>query len=147
MPMDDTYSRRADELAILAGLLRSSVALAGSAIPPINEQLAELAAMGVDNFEIEGPLVLARAAGASLAFDDARIVWAAALVAPHGIGGTLWDADEHAKRYGDSNFEAPHLRPRFVPFERCPPIVRAMLPAHAPKLIAQLLQSFTVLTQ
>jgi hypothetical protein len=145
--MNDTLSRRADELAILAGLLRSSVALADSAIPPINEQLAELAAMGVDDVEIEGPLVFARAASNSPAFDDARIVWAVALVAPHGLGGTLWDADDHAARYGDSNCEPPHLRPRFVPFERCPPIVRAMLPAHAPKLIAQLLQSFTVLTQ
>jgi hypothetical protein len=144
--MHHSLSRRADELAILAGLLRSSVSLADSAIPSINEPLAELAAMGIDNYEIEGPLVFARAAGSSRAFDDSRIVYAAALVVPGGLGATLWDADEHATRYGDSNIEPPHLRPRFVPFERCPPIVRALLPAHAPQLIAKLLQSFTVLS-
>ena len=55
--------------------------------------------------------------------------------------------DEHAERYGESDHEPPHLRERFVPYDKCPPIVRATLPAHAPKLLVQLLQSFSVLTR
>lgn len=145
--MNDTLSGRAEELARLTDLIRTSLSLADSAIPPINAQLDELAAMGLDNLELEGPLVYSRAAGSSPAFDDARVVYAAALVMPGGLGCTLWAADEHAERYGESYQEPPQLRERFVPYDKCPPIVRAMLPAHAPNLLVQLLQSFSVLTR
>lgn len=145
--MHDTLSGRAAELAHLTDLIRTSLSLADSAIPPINAQLDELAAMGLDNLELEGPLVYARTAGFSPDFDEARVVYAAALVMPGGLGCTLWSADEHAERYGESNHEPPHLRERFVHYDKCPPIVRATLPAHAPKLLVQLLQSFSVLTR
>ena len=145
--MHDTLSGRAAELAHLTDLIRTSLSLADSAIPPINAQLDELAAMGLENIEIEGPLVYSRAAGYSPAFDDARVVFAAAIVIPGGLGCTLWDANEHAERYGQSHCEPPHLREQFVPYDKCPPIVRATLPAHAPKLLVQLLQSFSVLTR
>jgi hypothetical protein len=145
--MHDTLLGRAEELARLTDLIRTSLSLADSAIPPINAQLDELAAMGLDNLELEGPLVYSRAAGYCPDFDDARVVYAAALVMPGGLGCTLWGADEHAERYGESNHEPPHLRERFVPYDKCPPIVRATLPAHAPKLLVQLLQSFSVLTR
>ena len=114
--MHDTLSGRAEELAHLTDLIRTSLMLADSAIPSINAQLDDLAALGFDNFELEGPLVYARVAGFSPAFDDARVVYAAALVMPGGLGCTLWGADEHAERYGESNQEPPHLRERFVPY-------------------------------
>jgi hypothetical protein len=41
-------------------------------------------------------------------------------------------------RYGDSHHEPPALRERFVTYETLPPIVRAMIPGVAPKLIAEL---------
>ena len=145
--MHDTLSGRAEELARLTDLIRTSLSLADSAIPPINVQLDELAAMGLDNLELEGPLVYSRTAGFSPAFDDARVVYAAALIMPGGLGCTLWGANEHAERYGESHCEPPHLRERFVPYDKCSPIVRATLPAHAPKLLVQLLQSFSVLTR
>ena len=145
--MYDTLSGRAEELAHLTDLIRTSLSLADSAIPSINAQLDELAAMGLDNLELEGPVVYSRTAGYSPVFDDTRIVYAAALVMPGGLGCTLWGADEHAERYGESHCEPPHLRERFVPYNKCPPIVRATLPAHAPKLLVQLLQSFSVLTR
>jgi hypothetical protein len=66
---------------------------------------------------------------------------------PGGLGCTIWTAEEHVTRYGESHREPPCLRERFVPFQNCPPIVRAMLPAHAPKLIVELLRSFSVLTR
>ena len=145
--MHDTLSGRAEELAHLTDLIRTSLSLADSAIPPINAQLDALAAMGLDHLELEGPLVYSRTASCSPDFDDNRVVYAAALLMPGGLGCTLWDADEHAERYGDSHQEPPHLRERFVPYDKCPPIVRATLPAHAPKLLCQLLQSFSVLTR
>ena len=145
--MYDTLSGRAAELAHLADLIRTSLSLADSTIPSINAQLDELAAMGLDNLELEGPLVYSRAAGNSPAFDDARVVYAATLVMPGGLGCTIWGADEYAERHADSRHEPPHLRERFAPYVRLPAIVRATLPAHAPKLLVQLLQSFSVMTR
>jgi hypothetical protein len=145
--MHDTLSRQAAELANLTDLIRTSLSLADSAMGPINEQLAELAAMGMDNIEIEGPVIYSRAASWSPAFDEGQIVYAAALIMPGGLGITAWISDEYADRYGESNCEPPKLKERFVPYEKLPAIVRAMLPAHAPKLLTQLLQSFSVLTR
>ena len=82
--MHDTLPGRAVELAHLTDLIRASLALADSAIHPINEQLAGLAELGIDNLEIEGPAVFSRVAGSSPAFDDDRIVYAAALLMPGG---------------------------------------------------------------
>lgn len=145
--MHYTLAGRADELAHLTDLIRTSLSLADAAIPPINDQLAELASMGIDGLELEGPPVFSRAASNSPAFDDGRLVYAAALTMPGGLGSTLWAADEHSERYGESGREPPQLRERFIEYAKCPPIVRAMLPAHAPKLIVELLQSFHVLTR
>jgi hypothetical protein len=50
-------------------------------------------------------------------------------------------------RYGDSHHEPPALRERFIVYEKLPPIVRAMIPGVAPKLIAELLSSFNVLAR
>jgi hypothetical protein len=145
--MHDTLSGRAEELGRLTDLIRTSLSLADSSIPTINAQLDELAAMGLDNLELEGPLVYSRAAGCSPNFDDARVIFAATLVMPGGLGCTIWSAKEYAERYGESGHEPPDLRERFAPYDRLPAIVRATLPAHAPKLLVQLLQSFSVLTR
>lgn len=145
--MHHTLSGRSAELAHLTDLIRTSLSLADNAIPAINTQLSELAAMGLDNLEVEGPLVYSRAACSNPLFDDARVVYAAALITPGGLGCTLWEISEHAERYGESNCEPPNLRARFMPYDKCPPIVRAALPAHAPKLLAIFLQSFSLLTR
>lgn len=145
--MIETLYGRVEELAHLVDLIRTSVSLADSTIPHINQQLAELAELGVDNLELEGPPLYSRTASPSPAFDDGRVVYAAALLMPGGLGCTNWDAEEYASRYGSSHCEPPCLRERFIPFADAPAIVRATLPAHAPKLIAQLLQSFAVLAR
>jgi hypothetical protein len=103
--------------------------------------------MGIDNLELEGPRIYSRTAGWSPAFDDEQIIYAAALTMPGGLGGTVWSTDEYAMRYGDSHHEPPALRARFVSYEKLPPIVRAMIPGVAPKLIAELLSSFNVLAR
>jgi hypothetical protein len=92
--MHDTLSGRAEELGRLTDLIRTSLSLADSSIPTINAQLDELAAMGLDNLELEGPLVYSRAASCSPNFDDARVVFAATLVMPGGLGCTIWGAEE-----------------------------------------------------
>ena len=147
MSVNETLSGRADELAHLVDLIRTSLSLADAAIPLINEQLNGLAEMGIDNLEVEGPRIYSRTAGWSPAFDDAQIIYAAALTMPGGLGCTTWSADEYAIRYGDSHHEPSALRERFVVYDKLPPIVRAMIPGVAPKLIAELLSSFHVLAR
>ena len=145
--MQDSLSGRAAELVHLTDLIRTSLSLADAAIPLINEQLNGLAEMGIDNLELEGPRIYSRTAGWSPAFDDEQIIYAAALTMPGGLGCTTWSADEYAMLYGDSHHEPPALRERFVTYEKLPPIVRAMIPGVAPKLIAELLSSFNVLAR
>ena len=145
--MQDSLSGRAAELAHLTALIRTRLSLADAAIPLINEQLNGLAEMGIDNLELEGPRIYSRTAGWSPAFDDEQFIYAAALTMPGGLGGTTWRADEYVVRYGDSHHEPPVLRERFVVYDKLPPIVRAMIPGVAPKLIAELLSSFNVLAR
>jgi hypothetical protein len=68
--MHDTLSGRAEELGRLTDLIRTSLSLADSSIPTINAQLDELAAMGLDNLELEGPLVYSRAARTTTSSSD-----------------------------------------------------------------------------
>jgi hypothetical protein len=89
-------SARAEELGRLTDLIQTSLSLADSSIPAINAQLNELAAMGLDNLELEGPLVYSCAASCSPNFDDAWVVFAATLVMPDGLGCTIWGAEEYA---------------------------------------------------
>jgi hypothetical protein len=103
--------------------------------------------MGIDNLELEGPRIYSRTAGWSPAFDDEQIIFAAALTMPGGLGCTVWNADDYTTRYGDSHHELPVLRDRFVVYDKLPPIVRAMIPGVAPKLIAELLSCFHVLAR
>ena len=91
--MHDTLSGRAEELGRLTDLIRTSLSLADSSIPAINAQLDELAAMGLDNLGLEGPLVYSRAASRSPNFDDTRVVFAATLMMPGGLGCTIWGHD------------------------------------------------------
>ena len=143
--MHNNLSERAADLAHLTDLIRTSLSLADAAIPLINEQLNGLAELGIDNLEVEGPRIYSRTAGWSPAFDDEQIIYAAALTMPGGLGSTTWSADEYAIRYSDSHRGPPALRERFVVYEKLPPIVRAMIPGAAPKLIAELLSSFNIL--
>lgn len=145
IPMHDNLSERAAELAHLVDLIRTSLSLADSAIPLLNEQLQSLAEMGIDNLEFEGPRIYSRTAGWSPAFDDEQIIFTAALTMPGGLGCMVWSADDYATRYGDSHHEPPVLWDRFVVYGKLPPIVRAMIPSVAPTLSAEILSCVHVL--
>ena len=142
--MNDTVAVQADELARLASILQNGLAEAESTIPVLNEHLAALAAVGCTDIEIDGPAVFSRTAGLSGAATDERIVYAAALVMPGGIGASRWGGDEYAERFHESPYE-PAIGHRFVPFDECPPVVRALIARHASRLVAALLRDFQVL--
>ena len=58
--MHDFLSERAGQLQRLATTIRAGLDQAESAIPSINQQLAELARLGMSDFQIEGPTIYCR---------------------------------------------------------------------------------------
>ena len=142
--MNDNLAVQADELARLTFILKNGLAEAESTIPILNEHLAELAAVGCTDIEIDGPAVFSRTAGMSGAATDERIVYAAALVMPGGIGASRWGGDEYAERFHESPYD-PAIGHRFVAFDDCPPVVRALIARHASRLVGALLRDFQVL--
>ena len=58
--MHDFLSERAGQLERLATTIRTGLDQAESAIPSINQQLAELARLGMSDFQIEGPTIYCR---------------------------------------------------------------------------------------
>ena len=142
--IDDTLAVQADELARLASILQNGLAEAESTIPVLNERLAVLAAVGCVDIEIDGPAVFSRTAGMSGAATDERIVYTAALVMPGCIGASRWGGDEYAERFHESPSEQA-IGHRFVPFDDCPPVVRALIFLHASRLVGALLRDFQVL--
>ena len=61
--MNSVLEQQVDVLSRLATTIRNGLTQAELAVPPINELLAELADMGVGNFEYEGPAVVEREFG------------------------------------------------------------------------------------
>lgn len=143
--MHEVLSERSAELARLAATIRSGLEQAEAMIPSLNDQLAELALLGITNHQVEGPSVYARPAGLSNATDDAVIVFQAALLMPGGIGAAAWSADEYNEYLHCSYGEQVDLRDRFLPYAKLPPVVRAMLVKHAGQMVGNLLRDVRIL--
>jgi hypothetical protein len=52
-----------------------------------------------------------------------------------GIGAVVWDATDYEEHASPPHGEPVDLTPNFLSYERCPPIVRALLVAHAGRLL------------
>lgn len=138
--MNSVLEHKVDALSRLASTIRTGLAHAELVVPPINELLAELAEMGVCNFEYEGPAVYCRPAGRSSGYDDSFIIYSAALTLPGGIGAALWSSCEYTERAEHFYSEPIDLRTRFVAFDVCPGPVKALVVLHAGKLLDRLLR-------
>jgi hypothetical protein len=143
--MHEFLSERAAELVRLAATIRSGLEQAEAVIPPLNDQLNELAMLGITSHQVEGPSIYARPAGLSNDTDDAVVVFQAVLLMPGGIGAAVWNGDEFNEHQHRSYGEQTDLRERFLPYEELPPIVRAMLAKHASQMVGNLLRDVQVL--
>jgi hypothetical protein len=145
MHMHDLLHERAAELSRLATTVRTTLGKAEALIPVVNEQLSELAAMGVSDLQVEGPAVYSRPQGLSAGQTDDHCIYQAVVVMPGGIGAAIWnsgDFDEYVNRpYG----EPVDLAPRFVAFAKCPPVVKALLVTHASHMVASLMEDVRLL--
>lgn len=143
--MHEMISDRAAELARLTTTIRSGLEEAEALIPMLNAQLAELAALGVIGHQVEGPAVYARPAGASNDTNDDVCLYQAILLIPGGIGIAMWSAEEYSEYVHREYGEQTDLRGRFIPYEKLPPIVRALIVKHADKMVGSLLRDVRVM--
>jgi hypothetical protein len=143
--MHDVLQQRAAELSRLAGQIRTSLDEAESTVPVINEQLARLAEVGVTEFQIEGPSVYCRPMGVSSVYTDEFVVYQAAIVMPGGVGAVVWDGDEYHEHANRPHGEPIDLAPRFVPYAKCPTLVRALLVSHAGRMLDSLMRDVRLL--
>ena len=143
--MHDSLTKHAAQLARLAMMIRIGLESAEAAIPGINDQLAELATMGLTDFQVEGPAIYCRPAGPSSAYDDSFIVYQAAIIQPGGVGAVIWDANEYHEHANRPFGEPVNLAPRFVPYAKCPTLVRALLVSHAGRMLDSLMHDVRLL--
>ena len=143
--MHKFLSERAAELARLVATVRSGLEEAEAIIPPLNDQLSELAMLGVAHDQVEGPSVYARPAGLSNDTDDAIVVFQAVLLMPGGIGAAAWSGDDYNEYRHCLHGEQVDLRDRFLPYAKLPPIVRATLVNHVSPLVGNLLRDVRIL--
>jgi len=143
--MYEIVSDRAAELARLTTTIRSGLEKAEALIPMLNVQLAELATLGVINHQVEGPGFYARPAGVSNDTNDDVCIYQAILLMPGGIGSAVWSAEEYNEYLHREYGEQADLRGRFMPYEKLPPVVRALIVKHADKMVASLLRDVRVM--
>lgn len=138
--MNSVVEQQVDALSRLATTIRTGLTQAELAVPPINEVLADMAEMGVCNFEYDGPAVYCRPAGRSSVYDDSFVIYSAALVQPGGIGAAIWSLCEYSERAEHFYSEPIDFRSRFVAFDQCPGSVKALVVVHAGKLLDGLMR-------
>ena len=133
------------DLVRLVTTIRSGLESAEWTIPAINEYLADLATLGITDFQIEGPTIYCPPAGVSSLHDDEFVIFQAVLVMPGGIGAALWGSTEYHEHIGRPYGEPVDLAPRFAPYDKCPPLVRAMLIAHTGRMLENLMHDVRLL--
>jgi hypothetical protein len=115
--MQDRLHVRAAEVTRLATTVRSNPDQAEALIPVVNRQLAELAAMGVEDLQVEGPAIYSRPQGLSIGKTNDHSVYEAVVVMPGGVGTVLWNSTEFDDSMNRPYGEPFDLAPRFVEFD------------------------------
>ena len=92
--MHELLSVRAAELSRLASTVRGNHDQAEALIPVVNRRLAELAAMGVEDLQVEGPAIDSRPQGLSIGKTNDHSIYQAVVVMPGGVGTVLWNSTE-----------------------------------------------------
>lgn len=143
--MHDLLHERTALLAQLGTTLRNGLQAAEASIPAINQHLAELAAIGVTDFQIEGPVIYSRPAGVSSAHVDEFLIFQAAIILPGGVGALTWGSTEYHEHVSRPYGEPVDLAPRFTPYAQCPALVRAILISHTGRMLESLMQDVRLL--
>ncbi len=143
--MHDLLYERAAELSRLASTVRTNLNKAEALIPVVNEQLSELAAMGVSDLQVEGPTVYSRPQGLSAGQTDDHCIDQAVVVMAGEIGAAIWNSGDFDEYVNRSYGKPVDLAPRFIASAKCPPVVKALLVTHASHMVASLMEEVRLL--
>ena len=143
--MNEILKERAVRLAQLSAAIRTGLAEAETILPGINDQLSKLAAVGMTDFQIEGPVIYCRPAGVSSECTDEFVIYQAAIVTLGGIGATVWNSDDHTEHTSGPYGKPVDLSPRFLPYDKCPALVKAMLVSQAAEMLDCLIRDVRLL--
>lgn len=138
--MHEILHERTALLSQLGMTLRTGLQAAEASIPTVNQHLAQLAAVGVTDFQIEWPVIYSRPAGVSSAHVDEFLIFQAAIILPGGVGALTWGSTEYHEHVSHPYSEPADLAPRFTPYAQCPALVRAMLISHTGRMLESLMQ-------
>ncbi len=115
--MHELLSVRAAELSRLVTTARNNLDQAEALVPVVNRQLAELAAMGVEDLQVEGPAIYGRPQELSIGKTIDHSVYQVPVVMPGGVGTVLWNSTEFDESMNPPYGEPFDLAPRFVEFD------------------------------
>jgi hypothetical protein len=130
------------KLAVLKDLnlsLRQLLEAAEAKIPPLNEQILQLATIDlVRDAALLGEMIYDKAYGPIPSETDNSLLLQVALLVPEGLGLVAWDREEFLALRGEGpGYRGARLR--FVPFNELGSALKAMLLPHVEPLLDRLL--------
>jgi len=136
--MTDNLTPRLQELKDLNLQIHHQAEQAEARVATANPLIAQLAANGVIAEQILlGQFLLLRGYSVRFPPADSGQVIQAALAVPGGFGAVIWDSEELASLRDSPQVEFEAFW-RFVPFDQCEPIVKALITSNLAPLFDQL---------
>lgn len=136
--MKDNLSARLEALKELNAQIRHQAEQAEARVATANPLIAQLATSGLVADQILlGQFLLLRGYSSRFPPKDSGQVIQAALALPGGVGAVVWDSEELALVRDSPQYECEAFW-RFVPFNECEPIVRALITSNLAPLFDQL---------
>jgi len=140
--MNDPQHNHIEQLRLLDLSLRSQLELAEARVQSINEVIVHLAeAQVVSETAIVGLIIYEGLNNVLTESINSGQVVQAALTVPYGFGVINWSSEEFASFRKTPTPDAAGLIQLFVPFDRCPTGIKALLLPHVQPLLDLLLRN------
>ena len=122
--------------------LRRKLETAEATIPVINTQIRQIAALGLaSGLVFTGDVIQTVPYLPDSGISDSAQCFQAVLIIPEGIGAAVWDVCEYAQQQRLPEGTEPEVANRFVPFDSCTNLLKALLVSQAHDLLQQLMSA------
>lgn len=136
LPMNNSHQYHIEQLRLLDLSLRSQLQQAEARVPSINAIIAELAKMqGVPEYAILGLILYEGLTNVLTGPNESGQVVQVALTVPGGFGVVNWSSEEFATYCKTPPKTSAGIFRLFIPFDRCPSAVKALLLPHVQPLL------------
>jgi hypothetical protein len=120
--------------------IRHQLETAEACIPEINDQIAQIAKLGLIADDIFWGDVVFEQSCTSPPGTDASHLLQVVLAIPGGLGIVRWERDEYRRAWHESATDIANARRGFVPFAELEPALKALLLPQAEPLLSRLAQ-------